>query len=70
MIEKIIKVQIDNFEVDQEYYSFDYKIYIDDELVLDDEYSDDHEWEDDIEGFKEMMLGEENEAVKLALGRL
>ncbi len=67
MIEKTIKVQIDNFEVDEKYYWFDYKIYVDNELVIEEEYNDDHCWEN-LEEFKCLMLLED-EAVKLALDK-
>ena len=65
MIEKTIKVKIDNFEVDNKYYSFDYEIWMDDELLEDGSYNNDHCW-DDLAAFENMMLNE-GEAVKIAL---
>lgn len=65
MIEKTIKVKIDNFEVDSRYYSFDYEIWIDNILFREGEYENDHTW-DDLVAFENMMLNED-EAVKIAL---
>lgn len=65
---KDITVEIKNFQVDESYYSFDYKIWINGKLEGHGEISDDHCWEN-LEDFKNMML-EENEAVKLTLEKL
>lgn len=67
-MEKTIKVKIDNFEFDQRYYSFDYEVWIDDELIEEGEYDNDHAWED-LVAFENMMLNE-GEAIKIILNKL
>jgi len=60
-----IEVEISAIEVDDSYYSFDYKIYRDGNLVMEETYESDHAWRDDKEGFKKTL--KENSALSLVL---
>ena len=59
------KVKIKNIKVDDKYYSFDWNVWREGELLDEGSYENDHEWSDDIEGWKEQL--EESEAEKIAL---
>lgn len=61
----IIEVTIENIDIDDKYYSFDYTIVVNGKQMSKSEYESDHVWSDDKEGFKKTL--EEGEAVKLAL---
>jgi len=60
-----IEVEITNIEVDDFYYTFNYKVTVDGKLKGEGEYNNDHAWIDDKEGF--IGLLEEGYAVGLAL---
>jgi hypothetical protein len=62
----VFEVEIKNIEVDEFYFSFNYKIKRDNELVAEDSFEDDHSWEDK-KAFKKLL--KERYAVDLALER-
>lgn len=68
MIREIIEVEVTNIDVDIRYYSFDYKITRNGNVVKDSSYSNDHSWNDDFENFKKLL--EKSLAVELALEQL
>lgn len=61
-----IQVHIDNLKVDDYYYSFDYKIFINDKLEEESTYESDHVWGDDKTAFRK-LLKKEGYANQLAL---
>jgi len=63
-IETLIKVTINNIQIDDDYYSFDYKIEANGK-VYEDEYCSDHVWRDDKSGFRSIL--KKGGAAKLAL---
>lgn len=65
MIKEIIEVEISNIEVDTKYFSFNYKIKRNDNVVIDSSYSDDHSWNDEFDKFQKIL--ENSLAVELAL---
>ena len=60
-----IKVVVTNIEVDDKYYSFDYRVWKDGEVVKSTRYSNDHSRRDDKEEFKKDL--ENGYAIKCAL---
>ena len=64
-IKEIIEVEVDNIEVDNKYYSFDYKITRSGKVVSDSSFSSDHSWGDNFEKFKDLL--KTSFAVELAL---
>jgi len=67
MIVNKIVVEITNIDVDRDYYSFEYLIKLDGEIVEEGEFSDSHVWYDDISGWREEL--EQGEALSIALGQ-
>lgn len=50
-----ISIEVDNIEVDEKYYSFDYKVYINGKLKEKDTYDSDHSWSHRQKWFKEYL---------------
>lgn len=48
-------VGIENIQVDKRYYSFNYVIFRNGNIVKRGEYESDHAWADDVEGFKDYL---------------
>lgn len=63
-----LKVRISMLKVDDRYYSFNYKIWVNGKLNREDNYSGSHAWRDDIKRFKEML--ENGYATQLALEQI
>jgi|AntRauTorcE11897_2_1112592.scaffolds.fasta_scaffold05033_4 hypothetical protein len=58
-------VEISDIEVNDNYFKFKYKIFINNYLSVDEEYDGDHSWSDDKEGFIKIL--ESGHAAQLAL---
>lgn len=63
-----IRVMIWAIKVDERYYSFKYKIWVNNKLTCDSIYESDHSWGDNQKGFKEHL--KDGYAVSLALDKL
>ena len=50
-----IVVEILNIIVDSRYFSFEYKIWVNDELKGQRDYSDSHRWADDLDGWRKEL---------------
>lgn len=50
-----IEIEVDNIKVDDRYYSFEYKVWVDGKMKIEDVYDSDHEWSDDKKGFKDHL---------------
>lgn len=61
-------VHIDKINIDLWYFSFEYKIFIDHQLILEGEYSGDHAWGDDIPAFRKHL--KKTGAARMALEQL
>jgi hypothetical protein len=64
-IESNIRVEVWNIVVDKRYYSFRYRITMNNRLAKQGEYENDHSWSDDVKGFERLL--KEDGAVSLAL---
>ena len=63
-----IKIGIGEIDIDEEYFSFEYKIFVNGELRTEGEYQDSHDWGDSKKSIKEFKkILEDRLAVELAL---
>jgi len=60
-----IKIEVLNIKTDKNFYSFDYKIWIDKKLIDNGYYEADHSWGTKHKQFRKIL--EKGEAYKLAL---
>ena len=62
-----IQIEIDNFEVDEKYFTFDYRVYVDGEIKDEGQINDDYENGYLPEGQKELLM--DGEALNLVFER-
>lgn len=55
MIQDDIRITISDIDVDQWYYSFQYTVSVNGNMVIDQSYENDHAWADDQKGFVEHL---------------
>lgn len=60
-----LEIEIENIKIDEEYFSFDYRVYVNGEEVKEEQYESDYSRFDDIHAFEKQL--ENGYALKLVL---
>ena len=55
MLKYKIEVEIDNINVIEKYFNFDYKVTIDNTVLKEEEYFDTHSWDENLAQFKHLL---------------